>query len=296
VYLKFLDAVSETDGEITSELKRCLFESDIAWNFASPGGVNYTDGTPSTRLFCKTKDISTQNSPYYSRVTKFDKEYFEINFVYKGVLYTLSTLIVGGTELLPILANSDRTSHQQIILRIMKAVAALHETNILHCDLKPENIMVVQDKVVITDFEFQLPVGEPLPRRGTPVYAYVGILLDWQDDGCYKNEFKADLWSLMIMAAISVTGGFPYNVHSLPTGVTPERVGNWWDATFETWLGEINESRQQELDESCQQDLRRQEWMVRLAQDLHTCVKSATGTLEPLIQQYNESCNCINSL
>jgi len=96
-----------------------------------------------------------------------------------------------------------------IIKEILDALAHLHAKNIIHRDIKSDNVMMSTDgRVKLTDFGFGAQLSpEQQARRtvvGTPY---------WMAPEVIKGEpygVKADVWSLAIMALEMVDGQPPY--------------------------------------------------------------------------------------
>jgi tetratricopeptide (TPR) repeat protein len=96
-----------------------------------------------------------------------------------------------------------------ILARIAFALAAIHPAGVVHCDLKPENIILRGDgSPVLVDFGIARIVGEPRRvKGGTPTY-----MAPEQARG-RKVDRRADLYALGTLA------------HELLVGQRPER----WD-------------------------------------------------------------------
>ena len=133
------------------------------------------------------------------------------------------------------MATFKRPFTEQIVQYLMKQIIngleALHSRNILHRDLKLDNILVCfnseQDKtdlnmmkckVKITDFGFSTIIKEDLAHTviGTPVYMppdMVEAMNRKQKIQSYAQ--KADIWSLGVLCYEMLVGAIPFNGKSL---------------------------------------------------------------------------------
>jgi len=99
---------------------------------------------------------------------------------------------------------------KDIFLQIILGVKYLHTNNILHRDLKCENILLSSDnRVLISDFGFAKCVeGNTLNETycGSSAYAPIEILNGMPYDGR-----SADIWSIGCILYIMTTGTMPYD-------------------------------------------------------------------------------------
>ncbi|HEY7096127.1 MAG TPA: protein kinase [Terriglobales bacterium] len=115
-----------------------------------------------------------------------------------------------------------------IAIQCAKALAAAHQRDIVHCDIKPENIMLTTSgQVKVLDFG----VAKYLPRSGqdstvdrsgtmagTPAYMSPEVLLEKVPDG------RADIFSLGVVFYEALTGQHPFLASSFVA--TTDRIRN----------------------------------------------------------------------
>ncbi|KAI2654408.1 Serine/threonine-protein kinase D1 [Labeo rohita] len=95
---------------------------------------------------------------------------------------------------------------------ILIALRHLHFKNIVHCDLKPENVLLASadsfPQVKLCDFGFARIIGEKSFRRsvvGTPAYLAPEVL---RNKGYNRS---LDMWSVGVIIYVSLSGTFPFN-------------------------------------------------------------------------------------
>uniref|UniRef100_A0A8D2LHI2 Serine/threonine-protein kinase n=1 Tax=Varanus komodoensis TaxID=61221 RepID=A0A8D2LHI2_VARKO len=99
-----------------------------------------------------------------------------------------------------------------LITQILVALRHLHFKSIVHCDLKPENVLLASaepfPQVKLCDFGFARIIGEKSFRRsvvGTPAYLAPEVLLNQG----YNRSL--DMWSVGVIMYVSLSGTFPFN-------------------------------------------------------------------------------------
>uniref|UniRef100_A0A8D3BW22 Serine/threonine-protein kinase n=1 Tax=Scophthalmus maximus TaxID=52904 RepID=A0A8D3BW22_SCOMX len=99
-----------------------------------------------------------------------------------------------------------------LVTQILVALRHLHFKNIVHCDLKPENVLLASSEsfpqVKLCDFGFARIIGEKSFRRsvvGTPAYLAPEVL---RNKGYNRS---LDMWSVGVIIYVSLSGTFPFN-------------------------------------------------------------------------------------
>uniref|UniRef100_A0A8C8RAM8 protein kinase C n=1 Tax=Pelusios castaneus TaxID=367368 RepID=A0A8C8RAM8_9SAUR len=108
--------------------------------------------------------------------------------------------------------QESQLRNEVAILQILVALRHLHFKNIVHCDLKPENVLLASaepfPQVKLCDFGFARIIGEKSFRRsvvGTPAYLAPEVLLNQG----YNRSL--DMWSVGVIMYVSLSGTFPFN-------------------------------------------------------------------------------------
>ncbi len=109
-------------------------------------------------------------------------------------------------------ATFDAGGAISILLEVTKAVAYAHEQGIIHCDLKPANVLMDQNRVVVSDFGFaQLLTNRPPSSQtscaigGTAGYIAPELLQSARP----KVSPLADIYSLGALLHALITGQPP---------------------------------------------------------------------------------------
>lgn len=126
---------------------------------------------------------------------------------------------LNGDMLEMIVNSSEKRLNERITkfltIQILEALRYLHSQRIAHCDLKPENVLLVDKlsefslpQVKLCDFGFAKIIDDNDFRRslvGTPAYLAPEVI-----SGRQYNR-SVDLWSVGVVVYVALSGEFPFN-------------------------------------------------------------------------------------
>ena len=111
--------------------------------------------------------------------------------------------------------NKGFTEHigAKIFEKIVKSVKVLHEHNIVHCDIKPENILLNSDyNVKLMDFGFSQVINRNnnniiYGNKGSEIYSSPEIRKSFISG---YDGIKSDIFSLGVLLFVIIIGRFPF--------------------------------------------------------------------------------------
>lgn len=128
--------------------------------------------------------------------------------------YYTETSFIEGQDLRKLLDNGKTLSEQEVIALIRctsKAIDALWQQRVVHCDIKPENILKNNDNYVLIDLGIAKHLdAAPLTTFGV-IMGTLGYLAPEQFRGRKNLTLRADYYALGIVAFEVLTGFHPFN-------------------------------------------------------------------------------------
>jgi len=122
-------------------------------------------------------------------------------------------------------------SAQRLLAQLFEGVAFLHRRRIVHCDVKPSNLLLLQEgadlNLKIADFNSAKKIGGGqqsgmrtclLDHNGTALYSAPEILFGW-----FWNE-RVDIWAAGLCACLVLQGGLPFDQANPSVRDTLERA------------------------------------------------------------------------
>jgi len=134
----------------------------------------------------------------------------------KDMLYLVLELM-SNSNLYDEIVERDMLTEQEaslVLEQVFEGVAFIHDQNIVHRDLKLENILLKTKGdlscVKIADFGLSKNIGDSAPKTavGTPFYVAPDLLIAMDDDSAYTQ--KIDMWAMGVLMFIILSGRLPF--------------------------------------------------------------------------------------
>lgn len=142
-------------------------------------------------------------------------EKFVEHFVLDGIYYQVKESLHGMDLFDWLNAHVEYEDRIPLSVIICGAIRTIHENRIVHQDLKPQQVMMVDDeigkktrlgyRVVLSDFDWAIPDGKAVKVVGTPLY---------RSPEHYRNQtptYQSDIFTLGIMIHEFLTGRNPFD-------------------------------------------------------------------------------------
>ena len=154
----------------------------------------------------KSKRVIGLYDIFYDR----DKVYFVLEYARDGDLY----------DKIKVEAPFNESDARNMMKSICKAIKKCHDNDIVHSDIKPENILIVGDTLKLADFGLSFKDNQFIDSiGGTIEYSAPELLTGTIITGPYKC---IDIWSLGVLFYELVTGIPPFK--SFSDDVSIERI------------------------------------------------------------------------
>ncbi len=149
-----------------------------------------------------------------------------------GPINYMAMEFLTGKTLRQVIHENGRLSVEDTIhylTPIARALAYIHDRNLVHRDIKSSNVIIAGRRAVLTDFGIVFVRGEERLSTmgsvvGTPEY-----MSPEQAEGKEEVDHRADIYSLGVMFYEALTGSVPFHhdnplatVHSLLNDIPPE--------------------------------------------------------------------------
>lgn len=104
------------------------------------------------------------------------------------------------------------------LAQLLRALFYLHRRGVIHCDLKPSNVLCIGGQIKVVDFGIALSGECQRNLAGTLFYMAPELLLG------AEPSVASDLYAFGVLAHQLLTGVFPYDVESV-TGMVSDLLG-----------------------------------------------------------------------
>ncbi|MGH4052718.1 MAG: Stk1 family PASTA domain-containing Ser/Thr kinase [Clostridium sp.] len=124
---------------------------------------------------------------------------------------------INGKTLKQLISENGRLTSQkalEISLQIANALQCAHKNNIIHRDIKPDNIMITEDNIIkVTDFGIAKVSDSRTMTNSNKIMGTARYFSPEQAKGIFVDT-RTDIYSLGVVMYEMATGKVPYNAES----------------------------------------------------------------------------------
>lgn len=141
----------------------------------------------------------------------------------RGIFGYSMEFVDGGNLTSLIGANTDPLTVAKIVGRIASALHAVHQSGVIHRDVKPENILLTgEHEPKLTDFGTALLIGGPrLTTEGNVLGSIPYLSPEYVER--QQLDIRSDLYALGVVAFELITGKIPFDGDGL-VGVINQKL------------------------------------------------------------------------
>ncbi|OHT06117.1 CAMK family protein kinase [Tritrichomonas foetus] len=155
-------------------------------------------------------EIDALSNTFHPNIVQFNEMYEDNVNYYVFQEYCQGISLTQYIDEKPILNEGEGA---KIFQQLLLALSYLHDRNIAHRDIKPDNIMICEGgQVKLIDFGLCTNCGDSLRNTfcGSPLYAA---------PECIRSEpyiaMKSDIWSAGVVFFVLITGEYPWNISNM---------------------------------------------------------------------------------
>jgi eukaryotic-like serine/threonine-protein kinase len=193
----------------TVALKRVMLSQQNQFNLASPEAPSRTMSLSFAEEF---KTLASLRHPNVISVLDYGFDNQRQPYFTMALLEDAQTL-TGFGQTQPLRVKID------LLIQVLQALAYMHRLSILHCDLKPDNVLVVNGQVKVLDFGLAITRSKNTTLADGNTAGTLAYMAPEVIQGFPTSEVS-DLYAVGVMAYELLAGVHPFKADSLTELIT----------------------------------------------------------------------------